>query len=92
MSALAGSLPYNKDKAYTLNQGVLGADGKLYQALKAVPKNNPPPNATYWTDVGQAIVTAAGTATRVGKVETDVSTSTVRARRKPPRLRACSLA
>ncbi|MBA6058072.1 TipJ family phage tail tip protein [Pseudomonas juntendi] len=74
VSALAGSLPYNKDKAYTLNQGVLGADGKLYQALKAVPKNNPPPNATYWTDVGQAIVTAAGTATRVGKVETDVST------------------
>nr|WP_313133417.1 DUF1983 domain-containing protein [Pseudomonas juntendi] len=74
VSALAGSLPYNKDKTYTLNQGVLGADGKLYQALKAVPKNNPPPNATYWTDVGQAIVTAAGTATRVGKVETDVST------------------
>uniref|UniRef100_UPI00248DD99C host specificity protein J n=1 Tax=Pseudomonas sp. PARCl1 TaxID=2853444 RepID=UPI00248DD99C len=74
VSALAGSLPYNKDKAYTLNQGVLGADGKLYQALKAVPMNNPPPNATYWTDVGQAIVTAAGTATRVGKVETDVST------------------
>jgi len=74
VSALAGSLPYNKDKTYTLNQGVLGADGKLYQALKAVPKNNPPPNATYWTDVGQAIVTAAGTAARVGKVETDVST------------------
>ncbi|MCX2691929.1 DUF1983 domain-containing protein [Pseudomonas sp. DCB_CB] len=74
VSALAGSLPYNKDKTYTLNQGVLGADGKLYQALKAVPKNNPPPNATYWTDVGQAIVTAAGTAARVGRVETDVST------------------
>ncbi|MGO1206388.1 MAG: phage tail tip fiber protein [Pseudomonas putida] len=74
VSALAGSLPYNKDKAYTTNQGVLGADGKLYQALKAVPKNTPPPNATYWTDVGQAIVTAAGTASRVSKVETDVST------------------
>ncbi|WHL28082.1 DUF1983 domain-containing protein [Pseudomonas juntendi] len=74
VSALAGSLPYNKDKAYTTNQGVLGADGKLYQALKAVPKNTPPPNATYWIDVGQAIVTAAGTASRVSKVETDVST------------------
>ncbi|WWY17403.1 DUF1983 domain-containing protein [Pseudomonas juntendi] len=74
VSALAGSLPYNKDKTYTTNQGVLGADGKLYQALKAVPKNTPPPNATYWTDVGQAIVTAAGTASRVSKVETDVST------------------
>nr|WP_269807007.1 DUF1983 domain-containing protein [Pseudomonas putida] len=74
VSVLAGSLPYNKDKTYTTNQGVLGADGKLYQALKAVPKNTPPPNATYWTDVGQAIVTAAGTASRVSKVETDVST------------------
>ena len=74
VSVLAGSLPYNKDKAYSINQGVLGADGKLYQALKSVPKNNPPPNATYWTDVGQAIVTAAGTAARVSKVETDVTT------------------
>ncbi|WP_421666947.1 phage tail tip fiber protein [Pseudomonas putida] len=74
VSVLAGSLPYNKDKTYTTNQGVLGADGKLYQALKAVPKNTPPPNATYWTDVGQAIVTAAGTASRVSKVETDVFT------------------
>ena len=74
VSVLAGSLPYNKDKTYTTNQGVLGADGKLYQAVKAVPKSTPPPNATYWTDVGQAIVTAAGTASRVSKVETDVST------------------
>nr|WP_177336057.1 DUF1983 domain-containing protein [Pseudomonas sp. NBRC 111134] len=74
VSVLAGSLPYNKDKTYTTNQGVLGSDGKLYQALKAVPKNTPPPDATYWTDVGQAIVTAAGTASRVSKVETDVST------------------
>ncbi|MFV7465676.1 host specificity protein J, partial [Pseudomonas shirazica] len=74
VSVLAGSLPYNKDKTYTTNQGVLGGDGKLYQALKAVPKNTPPPNATYWTDVGQAIVTAAGTASRVSKVEIDVST------------------
>ncbi|MCA4079401.1 host specificity protein, partial [Pseudomonas kurunegalensis] len=74
VSVLAGSLPYNKDKTYTANQGVLGADGKLYQASKSVPKNTPPPNATYWTDVGQAIVTAAGTAARVSKVETDVST------------------
>nr|WP_314661200.1 carbohydrate binding domain-containing protein [uncultured Pseudomonas sp.] len=74
VSVLAGSLPYNKDKTYSATQSVLGDNGMLYQALKAVPKNTPPPNATYWTDVGQAIVTAAGTATRVSKVETDVST------------------
>jgi len=74
VSALAGSLPYRKDKAYSVGQSALGSDGKLYQALKAVPLNTPPPNATYWTDVGQAVVTANGMATRVSKVETDVST------------------
>ncbi|WP_225806686.1 phage tail protein [Pseudomonas fulva] len=74
VSALAGSLPYRKDKAYTVGQSALGSDGKLYQALKAVPLNTPPPNATYWTDVGQAVVTANGMAARVSKVETDVST------------------
>ncbi|QDC04684.1 DUF1983 domain-containing protein [Pseudomonas sp. SWI7] len=74
ISALAGSLPYRKDKAYSVGQSALGSDGKLYQALKAVPLNTPPPNATYWTDVGQAAVTASGMAARVSKVETDVST------------------
>lgn len=72
VSALAGSLPYRKDKAYSVGQSALGADGKLYQASKAVPLNTPPPNATYWTDVGQAVVTAAGTAARVQTVETKV--------------------
>ncbi|MGI9564482.1 phage tail tip fiber protein [Pseudomonas fulva] len=74
VSALAGSLPYRKDKAYSVGQSALGSDGKLYQALKAVPLNTPPPNATYWTDVGQAVVAANGMAARVSKVETDVST------------------
>ncbi|MBH3377271.1 phage tail tip fiber protein [Pseudomonas asiatica] len=72
VSALAGSLPYRKDKAYSVGQSALGADGKLYQASKAVPLNTPPPNATCWTDVGQAVVTAAGTAARVQTVETKV--------------------
>ncbi|WP_409522283.1 DUF1983 domain-containing protein [Pseudomonas sp.] len=74
VSALAGSLPYRKDKAYSTSQSALGADGKLYQATKAVPLNTPPPNVDYWTDVGQAVVTATGTAARVSKLETDVST------------------
>ncbi|WP_225785583.1 phage tail protein [Pseudomonas sp. Marseille-P9655] len=74
VSALAGSLPYRKDKAYSVGQSALGSDGMLYQALKAVPLNTPPPNTTYWTDVGQAVVTANGMAARVSKVETDVST------------------
>ncbi|WP_317629773.1 TipJ family phage tail tip protein [Pseudomonas alabamensis] len=74
VSTLAGSLPYRKDKAYSINQSALGSDGKLYQAVKAVPLNTPPPNATYWTDVGQAVVTAAGTAASVTKLQTDVTT------------------
>ncbi|MBF8636094.1 DUF1983 domain-containing protein [Pseudomonas fulva] len=74
VSAVAGSLPYRKGKAYSVDQSALGSDGKLYQALKAVPLNTPPPDATYWTDVGQAVVTANGMAARVSKVETDVST------------------
>lgn len=74
VSTLAGSLPYRKDKTYSTNQSALGSDGKLYQAVKAVPLNTPPPNATYWTDVGQAVVTAAGTAASVTKLQTDVTT------------------
>ncbi|MDP9557883.1 UNVERIFIED_ORG: methyl-accepting chemotaxis protein [Pseudomonas parafulva] len=68
VSALAGSLPYRKDKAYSVGQSALGSDGKLYQALKAVPLNTPPPNAGYWTDIGQAVVTANGLSARVQEI------------------------
>ncbi|WP_425049177.1 phage tail protein [Pseudomonas asiatica] len=71
---LADSMPYKSDQAYTAGQGVLGEDGKLYQAKGNVPAGNPPPNATYWTDVGQAVQTANGLAARVSDVETEVST------------------
>ncbi|MFV7466600.1 hypothetical protein ACNPOL_26455, partial [Pseudomonas shirazica] len=71
---LADSMPYKPDQAYTAAQGVLGEDGKLYQAKGNVPAGNPPPNATYWTDVGQAVQTANGLAARVSDVETEVST------------------
>ncbi|WP_236183421.1 phage tail protein [Pseudomonas juntendi] len=74
VSALAGSLPYRKDKAYSVGQSALGSDGKLYQALKTVPLNTPPPNTAYWTDVGQAVVTANGIAARVQTMETKVET------------------
>ncbi|MGY4527990.1 hypothetical protein ACVWZT_004804 [Pseudomonas sp. TE21394] len=70
---LADSMPYDPDKTYTMDQGVLGADGKIYQARQAVPLNTPPPNATYWTDVGQAVRTATGLAARVTTVETKVT-------------------
>ncbi|QHW08411.1 DUF1983 domain-containing protein [Pseudomonas putida] len=66
-------MPYKPDQAYTAGQGVLGDDGKLYQAKGAVPAGNAPPNTTYWTDIGQAVQTANGLAARVGTVETAVS-------------------
>ncbi|MDG9892193.1 host specificity protein, partial [Pseudomonas juntendi] len=71
---LADSMPYKPDQAYTVGQGVLGEDGKLYQAKGNVPAGNPPPNATYWTDIGEVVQTANGLAVRVQTVETKVQT------------------
>ncbi|WP_447742363.1 phage tail tip fiber protein [Pseudomonas laurentiana] len=70
---LADSMPYDPDKAYVSGQAVLGADSKLYQAKQTVPAGNPPPNTTYWTDIGQAVQTANGLAARVATVETKVT-------------------
>ncbi|AOX08675.1 hypothetical protein Q5O_09825 [Pseudomonas putida JB] len=73
VSQIAKSLPYNADKTYTAGQTVLGTDGKLYQASKPVAKNTAPPNASYWTDVGQVVQSANGLAARVQTVETKVT-------------------
>ena len=70
---LADSMPYDATKTYTIGQAVLGSDGKLYQSKQAVPLNTPPPNVTYWTDIGQAVITADGLAARVTTVETTVT-------------------
>lgn len=70
---LADSMPYDPTKTYIAGQAVLGSDGKLYQAKQAVPVTTPPPNTTYWTDIGQAVITADGLAARVTTVETTVT-------------------
>lgn len=70
---LADSMPYKPDQTYAVGQGVLGTDGVIYQAIKAVPVNMPPPNSTYWLNVGQAVATANGLAARVQTVETKVT-------------------
>ena len=70
---LADSMPYKPDLTYVVGQGVLGDDGVIYQAVKAVPVNTPPPNTTYWLNVGQAVATANGLAARVQTVETKVT-------------------
>lgn len=70
---LADSMPYDPEKTYSVDQGVLGPDGKIYQASQAVPTNTPPPNVAYWTDVGQAVRAAGAMAARVTAVETKVT-------------------
>jgi predicted phage tail protein len=70
---LADSMPYKPDQTYTAGQGVLAADGIIYQATQNVPKNTAPPNATYWLNVGQAVQTANGLAARVTTAETKIT-------------------
>ncbi|WP_049859360.1 phage tail tip fiber protein [Pseudomonas sp. RIT-PI-a] len=70
---LADSMPYKPDQTYASGQGVLGTDGVIYQAVKDVPVKTPPPNTTFWLNVGQAVVTANGLAARVQTVETKVT-------------------
>ena len=71
---LADSAAWKDDKAYTSGQSVIFTDGYLYQATQNVPVNTPPPNTTYWLNVGQAVQTANGLAARVSTTETKVST------------------
>ncbi|WP_240326423.1 DUF1983 domain-containing protein [Pseudomonas syringae] len=70
---LADSMPYKPGDTYSAGQGVLGSDGIIYQATQNVPVNTPPPNSTYWLNVGQAVATAVGLASRVQTVETKVT-------------------
>jgi predicted phage tail protein len=70
---LADSMPYKADQTYTAGQGVLGADGIIYQATQNVPVNTAPPNATYWLNVGQAVQAANGLAARVTTAETKIT-------------------
>jgi predicted phage tail protein len=70
---LADSMPYKPTETYTSGQGTLGDDGIIYQAIKAVPINTPPPNPAYWLNVGQAVQTANGLAARVNTAETKIT-------------------
>ncbi len=70
---LADSMPYKPSETYTAGQGVLGDDGIIYQAVKAVPISTPPPNAEFWLNVGQAVQTANGLAARVNTAETKIT-------------------
>lgn len=69
LDALGGYVP---TQVYLKGQMVVEAD-RIYQAKVQVPVNNPPPNATYWLDVGQSVETANGLAQQVATNTADIT-------------------
>ena len=64
IDALDGLSAYDPDAVYL--EGDLVVVGKrIYQATQLVPVDTAPPNADYWVDVGQVLVTANGLARQV---------------------------
>lgn len=64
IDALDGLSAYDPEQTYL--EGDLVVVGKrIYQATGLVPVDTPPPNAIFWQDVGQAVVTANGLARQV---------------------------
>jgi predicted phage tail protein len=72
IDALDDILLYDPAKIYVKND-IVRQGQRLYQALSAVPANMPPPNATYWKDVGQSIETANGLAQQVATNTADIT-------------------
>jgi len=64
IDALDGLSAYKPGQVYEIGQMVVEND-RIYQAKIQVPTNNPPPNSTYWIDVGQSVSTANGLAQQV---------------------------
>lgn len=69
---LADILLYDPAKVYAKNDMVRQGQ-RLYQALKAVPANTAPPNAAYWSDIGQSLETANGLAQQVASHTAEIS-------------------
>jgi len=69
LDTLGGYVPA---QVYLKGQMVVEAD-RIYQAKVNVPVNNPPPNATYWLDVGQSVETANGLAQQVTTNTTNIT-------------------
>jgi len=72
IDALDGLKGYDEDETYLKGQ-MFVEGGRIYQADQAVPINTPPPNTTYWTDVGQSVETANGLAQQVSTNTADIT-------------------
>jgi predicted phage tail protein len=62
---------YDPTKTYIKN-AIVRSGQLLYQAKLPVPINTPPPNATYWLDVGQSVESANGQAQQVATNTADI--------------------
>jgi predicted phage tail protein len=63
---------YDPAKTYIRN-AIVRSGQLLYQAKGPVPVNTPPPNTTYWLDVGQSVETANGLAQQVAFNTADIT-------------------
>ncbi|MFN3356266.1 MAG: host specificity protein J [Pseudomonas sp.] len=72
IDSLDGLGGYAPTKVYLKGQMVVEGE-RIYQAKVNVPVNTPPPNATYWLDVGQSLETADGLAQQVSTNTTNIS-------------------
>ncbi|WP_443693143.1 phage tail protein [Pseudomonas protegens] len=72
IDALDGLKGYDPAATYLKGQMVV-EDGRIYQAIKDVPANNPPPALAFWSDVGQSVETANGLAQQVATNTADIT-------------------
>ncbi len=72
IDALDDILLYDPAKPYVKND-IVRLGQRLYQAKGPVPVQTPPPNITYWLDVGQSVETANGLAQQVATNTADIT-------------------
>ncbi|SNY42492.1 Putative phage tail protein [Pseudomonas sp. LAMO17WK12:I6] len=68
---IADALEYDPASTY-LKGDTVRVGRRLYQAALAVPVNTPPPNPTYWDDIGQVLEEANALAAQVSKNTLDI--------------------
>lgn len=71
IDALDGLSAYKADETYLSGEMVVG-NGRIYQAIADVPKSTPPPNESYWIDIGETVQTANGLAQQVETNTADI--------------------
>ena len=72
IDALDGLKGYDPELPYTKGQLIVEG-GNIYQAVQDVPLDTPPPNQTYWADVGDLLETANGLAEQVATHTTEIT-------------------